>query len=149
MALSIGRGSGPVRAWLGKAIAAYLSAQGRTTGIGFPTDTDRLAATLKPGETLDLNDPACRHCVQEILHVRNHSLFVPRDFDLSPYFQVIKPGLSDAFDPRALLWANPSDTLGACAVEGASAATSEKPVSCGTTERAQAPTLRSPVSPHQ
>ena len=27
----------------------------------------------------------------EILHIRHPSLFAPRDFDLSPYFQVVKP----------------------------------------------------------
>ena len=26
---------------------------------------------------------------REILHIRHHSLFTPRDFDLSPYFQVV------------------------------------------------------------
>lgn len=62
-------------------------------------------------ETLDLNDPACLHCVQEILHVRHHSLFAPRDFDVSPYFEVVKPGLSEGFDHRALLWADPAGTI--------------------------------------
>ena len=28
---------------------------------------------------------------QEILNFRHYSLFTPRDFDLSPYFQTIKP----------------------------------------------------------
>lgn len=34
-------------------------------------------------------DPMCPDCMDEILHVRHHSLFVPRDFDVSPYFAVI------------------------------------------------------------
>src|SRR3990170_6869457 len=38
-------------------------------------------------------DPACPGCVAELLHVRHHSLFVPRDFDVSPYFDVVKPAL--------------------------------------------------------
>ena len=50
------------------------------------------------------NDPACPACVEEILHVRHHSLFVPRDFDVSPYFQIVKPTLVDGFDHRALRW---------------------------------------------
>ena len=29
----------------------------------------------------------------EILHIRHHSLYAPRDFDLSPYFHVVKPTL--------------------------------------------------------
>lgn len=39
---------------------------------------------------------------QEIYHIRHHSLFVPRDFDLSPFFQVIKPTLTKDFDHRRL-----------------------------------------------
>ena len=62
-------------------------------------------------ESMDLKDPACLDCVQEILHVRHHSLFAPRDFDVSPYFQVVKPGLPDRFDHRALLWADPAGNM--------------------------------------
>lgn len=35
---------------------------------------------------------------------RHHSLFTPRDFDLSPWFEVIKPRLVDGFDPHELHW---------------------------------------------
>ncbi len=42
--------------------------------------------------------------VKEILHIRHHSLFAPRDFDLSPYFEVIKPTLDYGFDYRELEW---------------------------------------------
>jgi len=45
-----------------------------------------------------------RRVVREILHIRHHSLFTPRDFDLSPYFQVIKPTLDGGFDYRRLNW---------------------------------------------
>jgi hypothetical protein len=47
----------------------------------------------------------CPECVAEILAVRHHSLFVPRDFDVSPYFAVIKPSLIDEFNYRSLTWA--------------------------------------------
>jgi len=40
----------------------------------------------------------------EILHIRHHSLFAPRDFDLSPYFEVVKPTLAAGFDYRDLAW---------------------------------------------
>jgi len=40
----------------------------------------------------------------EILHIRHHSLFTPRDFDLSPYFQVVKTTLETGFDYRQLMW---------------------------------------------
>ena len=42
----------------------------------------------------------------EILHIRHHSLFTPRDFDLSPFFQIVKPTISGAFDHRLLRWAD-------------------------------------------
>lgn len=45
----------------------------------------------------------CADCVTEVLHIRHHSLFAPRDFDLSPYFEVVKPGLRD-FDHRKVVW---------------------------------------------
>jgi len=41
---------------------------------------------------------------REILHIRHHSLFAPRDFDISPYFQVIKPTIECGFDFRQLRW---------------------------------------------
>lgn len=49
-------------------------------------------------------DPLCPGCVDEILHVRHHSLYVPRDFDVSPYFQIVKPSVEGGFDHQALRW---------------------------------------------
>jgi hypothetical protein len=40
----------------------------------------------------------------EILHIRHHSLYTPRDFDLSPYFMIVKPTLEYGFDYRILTW---------------------------------------------
>ncbi|MCA8884355.1 MAG: lipo-like protein [Rhodobacteraceae bacterium] len=42
---------------------------------------------------------------REAYHIRNFALFTPRDFDLSPYFQVVKPTLENGFDYRAFAWA--------------------------------------------
>jgi hypothetical protein len=42
----------------------------------------------------------------EILHIRHHSLFAPRDFDLSPYFQIVKPMIEGDFDHHKLRWAD-------------------------------------------
>lgn len=53
-------------------------------------------------------DPACPGCVDEILHVRHHSLFTPRDFDVSPYFEIVKPTLAGGFDYRQLHWSEAS-----------------------------------------
>lgn len=49
-------------------------------------------------------DPACVECYDEILSVRHHSLFTPRDFDISPYFQVVKPTLDQDFDFHQFTW---------------------------------------------
>ncbi len=47
---------------------------------------------------------ASKHARNEILHIRHHSLYVPRDFDVSPYFQIIKPTIEGGFDYRQLRW---------------------------------------------
>ena len=46
---------------------------------------------------------------REVMHIRHHSLFTPRDFDLSPYFLVIKPEVERGFDHRALRWRDVHD----------------------------------------
>lgn len=46
----------------------------------------------------------CNTCYDEILQIRHHSLFAPRDFDVSPYFTIVKPTLEGGFDFRALRW---------------------------------------------
>lgn len=40
----------------------------------------------------------------DLYQMRHYGLFTPRDFDLSPYFQVVKPTLERGFDYRALEW---------------------------------------------
>ena len=37
-------------------------------------------------------------------HIRRHGLFTPRDFDVSPYFEVVKPRLGADFDYHDLKW---------------------------------------------
>lgn len=47
---------------------------------------------------------------RDILHIRHHSLFTPRDFDLSPYFSVIKPTIEKRPDYKSFDWLeSPSD----------------------------------------
>jgi hypothetical protein len=41
---------------------------------------------------------------REILEIRHSSLFAPRDFDISPYFEVIKPTIRSGFDYKAMAW---------------------------------------------
>ena len=47
---------------------------------------------------------------QEIYHIRDSSLYCPRDFDISPYFAVIKPTLELGFNYKTIKWfaENPS-----------------------------------------
>ena len=59
---------------------------------------------LPTAQSVPSKDPMCPGCMDEILHIRHHSLFVPRDFDVSPYFAVIKPTLAAGFDCRTLVW---------------------------------------------
>ncbi|MGI9425023.1 MAG: lipo-like protein [Hyphomicrobiaceae bacterium] len=47
-----------------------------------------------------------RYSRQEILHIRHHSLFAPCDFDLSPYFQIVKPTLEEGFNYKGISWAD-------------------------------------------
>ncbi len=47
---------------------------------------------------------ASKHARREILHIRHHSLYAPRDFDVSPYFQIVKPAIESGFDYRSLTW---------------------------------------------
>ncbi len=45
----------------------------------------------------------------EVLHIRHHSLFAPKDFDVSPYFEIIKPELIQGFDYKSLNWHHHSE----------------------------------------
>jgi hypothetical protein len=40
----------------------------------------------------------------EMYQIRHHSLFTPRDFDLSPYFSVIKPTIENGIDYQNIVW---------------------------------------------
>lgn len=50
------------------------------------------------------DDPMHADCHAEIYHIRHHSLYTPRDFDISPFFEIIKPTTRDHFDYHALTW---------------------------------------------
>lgn len=89
-----------------KAICSSLIAQAFQS-VRYPIlpEIDRESATR----------PDCRGCYDELLHIRHHSLFAPRDFDISPFFEVIKPSLAHGFDPYALTWARPGVNFDAAA----------------------------------
>jgi hypothetical protein len=52
--------------------------------------------------------PGCNDCYHEVMHIRHYSLFTPRDFDISPYFQVVKPTIAGGFDYHQVAWAQES-----------------------------------------
>ncbi len=54
------------------------------------------------------NNPMQADCYAEIYHIRNVSLYTPRDFDISPYFDIIKPAIKNGFDYRTLNWSDDS-----------------------------------------
>lgn len=71
-----------------------------------------------------------RFARREIYHIRHHSLFAPRDFDLSPWFEVVKPNLIGSFDHRTLHWAHlvaPAGTETASAPGGRPATAGRRP----------------------
>ena len=78
-----------------RAICSTLIAQA-FQAIRYPIIPD---VEYRPNPSVD-----CPGCVREILHIRHHSLFTPRDFDVSPYFQVVKPSIEAGFDFRIVDW---------------------------------------------
>jgi len=60
-------------------------------------------------EKRNIGDANCLECVEEIYRLRHHSMFTPHDFDVSPYFQIIKPRLKESFYFKKMHWENESD----------------------------------------
>ncbi len=52
-------------------------------------------------------NPWLQGAVEEYAHIRHHSLFAPGDFDLSPYFDIVKPTVEYGFDPKQFKWKDP------------------------------------------
>src|SRR6478609_1330526 len=62
---------------------------------------------------------------RELLEIRHHSLYAPRDFDISPYFAVVKPTIENGFEYKKLHWADlplPHEEETVPTVEGGDAA---------------------------
>ncbi|PPQ26329.1 C40 family peptidase [Rhodopila globiformis] len=91
----------------------------RMIGLGSGDPTRAICSTLIAGafqsirypilpeiEATVADSPACRDCVAELWRIRHQSLFTPRDFDASPYFQIVKPGLAGGFDFHRFKWAD-------------------------------------------
>lgn len=82
-----------------RAICSTLIAEAYE-GIRYPILPE---ITRAPGRASAQSD----YSREEILHIRHHSLYTPRDFDLSPYFRIVKPTLEYGFDYRRLTWGGP------------------------------------------
>lgn len=52
------------------------------------------------------NKESYRQSEHEQFQIRHHSLFSPRDFDVSPYFAIIKPTIEFNFNYKTLRWAH-------------------------------------------
>ncbi len=57
------------------------------------------------------DDPTKPEIEKEYAHIRHHSLFAPSDFDLSPYFDVIKPTVEHGFNPKQINWRDPEEVI--------------------------------------
>ena len=74
-----------------RAICSTLIAQAFQS-IQYPILPDRICAEFEG------------NVFKELMHIRHHSLFAPRDFDISPFFEIVKPELQENFDYRSILW---------------------------------------------
>lgn len=72
---------------------------------------------------------------REILHIRHHSLYAPRDFDISPYFAVVKPTIQRGFKYKKLQWSDAA-TSDDAAMPVPAAASFAHPIPQGRTRRA-------------
>lgn len=64
-----------------------------------------------------ITEAGSRQARREILHIRDSSLYMPRDFDISPYFAIVKPTIDRGFDYTALHWADKPKPLAEVAAD--------------------------------
>ncbi len=83
-----------------KAICSTLIAEAFTS-IRYPILPESVSVN---GQTFGI----APYVQSEINHIRKHGLYTPRDFDVSPYFSIVKPSLDDGFDYHKLVWAPPA-----------------------------------------
>ena len=75
-----------------KSICSTLIAQAFQS-VGYP---------ILPAMRRRHSDPGAEDHNREILTIRHYSLYTPRDFDISPYFQVVKPTVEHGFSYRGV-----------------------------------------------
>lgn len=69
------------------------------------------------------DDAKTRRIRKQHYYIRHHSLFTPRDFDLSPYFAVVKPTIERGFDYKSIDWISEGAAAESAPVVSAKAAT--------------------------
>ena len=98
-----------------KAICSTLIAQAFQS-VGYP---------ILPGMRRRASDPGAEEHNLELLYIRHYSLYTPRDFDISPYFQVVKPTVEQGFSyhsaPEAALAPQPAASESPAAPERSAA----------------------------
>jgi hypothetical protein len=82
-----------------RAICSTLIAQG-FEHIGYPI-------LPRVEKVMDGSALANGYTAEEIYHIRHYSLYTPRDFDVSPFFDVVKPTLAEGFNYKDVAWAMP------------------------------------------
>lgn len=94
------------RSWRRRAIALGSADPSRaicSTLVAESFQSVRYPILPEPPAVLRLTQGASAK-VREIHHIHDTGLFTPRDFDISPYFRVIKPDMPHPFDHRNLVW---------------------------------------------
>ncbi len=83
----------------------------RMIALGSGEPTRAICSTLIALAFQSVNYPILPHVERldresrrEILHIRHHSLYAPRDFDVSPFFSIVKPTIETGFDYRRMHW---------------------------------------------
>src|SRR5689334_24743021 len=74
-----------------KAICSTLIAQAFQS-VGYP---------ILPEMVRRHSDPGAEDHNRELLYIRHFSLYTPRDFDISPYFDVVKPSVEHGFSYKS------------------------------------------------
>ncbi len=80
----------------------------RMFSIGSGTPTKIICSALIAKAFHDIHYPILpkitRDNAKEIYHIQHTSLYMPIDFDMSPYFDIIKPQMDGAFNYKGIHW---------------------------------------------
>jgi hypothetical protein len=90
---------------------------------------------ILPQEVHICRGDAPAHCDDVLLESRHYSHFTPRDFDLSPYFEIVKPAIADHFDYTKIRWLDDSPVFRSLPVKTGAEATA-LPICAGANTRA-------------